>query len=855
MVGDVFTDNDAVRVIKGATIRESLPPNYIESREGSLQPTFRNQRKRSPTTSNMGNISRAGKRQRVHEPERLLPTIERIEEEEDEGESPSTAKDAPEYFAPHADARAIVPHPQPFAQNSSQQAQPLTDRLSPVTGEVEEDEEDAPAKAKPVQAQEVAAVNPNGKAAPYNDIGSDDETPTTSQPNPGRVTLLKHKLSTAATKSNATGAKRSDSSEQETRPMQPSPSCNNRNALDNGAQPADQAQYEQDAMDVDQESPDVDLQHKSVDKPIGVKELPEPAPVSDNRRRSAAVEARTSISNQYNQGAKEAKRKAAEDKKVEAKAVEDAKRKVAEGKKAEAKAAKEAKLKAKEEKKEEKRKAEEARKAAAAAAKIAEAQAKKKLPKDNESASNRASGKVSSVAAPTAEEAHKTASNGSMSVEIPATSSGPSTQQRATPIVPKKGLEKAIESKTAADTKATGSLAAKSGRRVSFVEETSPSVTKPTNLEKEASTNDAKRRSILTRPPFPFAKPYLAMRKASIPTEQAMEKNKSVAAAQREKTPPAAAREDSQSDASTPASVSSASSRGSRSPVVFVNSAANLKAKVPATKGDGFPGSAQKPRESDSETTDGSSEEDDDDLDTPRQNNKISAQDPKSATATSAQGTRSQSMIPPPPPPRCSHLGVYVTPKPRGASVKAEYHGTANAESLSASKADGQDRRHSTTPVPVPTTLSTKLSNGSTGKPVSASQPVPAKAVRPAIMRHLPSLREQAAEALKLKEDNLAKAKSRAAEDAKRLLDLDIKKRANETEEESEASSTSSSDDSSSSSSDSDSDDGKATPKDKALKGMKDAPATTSKVESKKSKGRLDFGQIKKRFSLGSSLK
>ncbi|KFY76662.1 hypothetical protein V499_03758 [Pseudogymnoascus sp. VKM F-103] len=76
-VGDIFADNEVLRVIKGSSIRDSLPPDYVNGRAGSVQPSYPLQRKRSPATSNLGDNSRAGKRQKVYRPDDPVPSRER----------------------------------------------------------------------------------------------------------------------------------------------------------------------------------------------------------------------------------------------------------------------------------------------------------------------------------------------------------------------------------------------------------------------------------------------------------------------------------------------------------------------------------------------------------------------------------------------------------------------------------------------------------------------------------------------------------------------------------------------------------------------------------------------------------
>ena len=282
----------------------------------------------------------------------------------------------------------------------------------------------------------------------------------------------------------------------------------------------------------------------------------------------------------------------------------------------------------------------------------------------------------------------------------------------------------------------------------------------------------------------------------------------------------------STSEASSPGSAStSRSQRDSRSPVHFVT------ANSQATSKDSFPGSGQKQgNEEDSESEDSSSDEDDDDLNTTSAiKPKTPAQIAKEKDVTSTQSMRSTSYIPPPTQPKFSEI----------------------------SAANKEKRRQSSTPIQPPQPkFGNHSSFGIAGSRASDS-PGPSQSQRPSAMAHMPSLKNQAAQALANRHAEMERIRLEGQAKAKKLHDEQVALRKEEMVEVSEAETDSSSGDSDSDSDESsDSDAKKATPKNKRLMGLRGdiaAPASASKAEGKKKK--IDFGGIKKRFSLGSSLK
>lgn len=139
-MGDIFADNEVLRVIKGSSIRDSLPPDYVNGRPSSVQPSYPLQRKRSPSTSNLGDISRAGKRQKVYRPDDLLPSRERDpSDSEEENLSP---EDIPiNEVIPNSQGNEVEDGSRHIKQEKPLQAsRPNVHQPSPVLGEGDDEE-------------------------------------------------------------------------------------------------------------------------------------------------------------------------------------------------------------------------------------------------------------------------------------------------------------------------------------------------------------------------------------------------------------------------------------------------------------------------------------------------------------------------------------------------------------------------------------------------------------------------------------------------------------------------------------------------------------------------------------------
>ncbi|KFZ20713.1 hypothetical protein V502_03045 [Pseudogymnoascus sp. VKM F-4520 (FW-2644)] len=139
-VGDIFADNEVLRVIKGSSIRDSLPPDYVNGRAGSVQPSYPLQRKRSPATSNLGDISRAGKRQKVYRPDDPLPSRERDpSDSEEENLSP---EDIPiDEIIPNSQGNEVEDGSRHIKQEKPLQAsRPSVNQPSPVLGKGDDEE-------------------------------------------------------------------------------------------------------------------------------------------------------------------------------------------------------------------------------------------------------------------------------------------------------------------------------------------------------------------------------------------------------------------------------------------------------------------------------------------------------------------------------------------------------------------------------------------------------------------------------------------------------------------------------------------------------------------------------------------
>jgi hypothetical protein len=139
-VGDIFADNEVLRVIKGSSIRDSLPPDYVNGRAGSVQPSYPLQRKRSPATSNLGDNSRAGKRQKVYRPDDPVPSRER-DPSDSEGEN-VLPEDIPiDEVIPDSQINEVEDGGRHIKQEKpSQASRPSYNQPSPVPGDGDDDE-------------------------------------------------------------------------------------------------------------------------------------------------------------------------------------------------------------------------------------------------------------------------------------------------------------------------------------------------------------------------------------------------------------------------------------------------------------------------------------------------------------------------------------------------------------------------------------------------------------------------------------------------------------------------------------------------------------------------------------------
>ncbi|KFY65312.1 hypothetical protein V496_02663 [Pseudogymnoascus sp. VKM F-4515 (FW-2607)] len=152
-VGDIFADNEVLRVIKGASIRDSLPPDYVNGRAGSVQPSYPLQRKRSPATSNLGDDLRAGKRQKVYRPDDPLPSRERdSSDSEEENLSPEEIPN--DKIIPNSQGNEVdIGHikqekPLPAIRPSAHQP-------SPVRGEGDDDQVVSDSQGKETSGQNI----------------------------------------------------------------------------------------------------------------------------------------------------------------------------------------------------------------------------------------------------------------------------------------------------------------------------------------------------------------------------------------------------------------------------------------------------------------------------------------------------------------------------------------------------------------------------------------------------------------------------------------------------------------------------------------------------------------------------
>lgn len=834
-VGDIFADNEVFRVIKGASIRESLPRNYRESRERELQPPSHNTtRKRSPNTSNMGDLSRAGKRQRFHEPERPIPSIERfaVIDEEDEDAAPANGGPAPQEEdedVPDVEEPAREEVEAPREAQEVNGARPSSSEVPP------------PVVATPVQPP---VPRRRGRQPKVQQADHTPKQPTPSSDSQGAVAQSATQTVGAPPKKRGPGRPRKsmDASAKlappETRrtPVSSSPILPPAKKVspvlpttgDESLRPVGPPQSSQ--MLPPPIVPQREPTHPS--PPQAPAEASKPLPASSplatspqngessakkTRRvsfaepcppvivQSASVNAtRTAHTTQSTNGVTPSPggdggfAKAGMDKPSNETAVEDESE---DGQSDEEEAPRSQSQKPQSE---------------GTDGKLGKRKAYSISPYEREKLE-----KEAKLTAKKQAEEEKLKKKQSAEEE--------------------KKTQAAGEKKHAADEK----------KRIAAEKKAEKEAAKEAKLKAKADAKEAKRKEKADRKLASSSqktmkiesKPEMAAPSASAPpkiSEPMMDEDEDTqmsgmadeaaappsspvvpAETPRPATPP---RNGDRSPSEAPSSAGSASTgrSDSRSPVGFVTANKEAAAK------NSFPGSGQKQYDESESEEASSSDEEDDDLDT------ASAVKPKTpatttkekADAASTQSIRSTSYIPPPSQPRF--------PAVRGASQEG--------------------RRLSTTPIQPPAPKFNRDNSLTKAAPSCASDsPAPSQSQRPATLKHLPSLKSYTAEALATREQELQRIKQAGQNRTKELQDTVIAKK--QVNEESDPETSSSNSDDSDSHSDSDSD-AKATPKNKRLAGLKMSgpPASASKVEGKKKRKGPDFGALRKRFSMGSAL-
>lgn len=814
-VGDIFADNEVFRVIKGASIRESLPRNYRESRERELQPPNHNTtRKRSPNTSNMGDLSRAGKRQRFHEPERPIPSIERfaVIDEEDEDAAPANGGCAPDeededFPDVEEPARAEVEAPRGAQEVNGARASPsqvppplvatpvqppvLRKRgRQPKTQQADRTPKQPTPSSDPQRAAAQSATQTveappkrRGPGRPRKSLDSSANltppeprrTPVSSSPILPPVKKVSPKLSTTGDESlKPVGPAQSLQmlpaivpERNQTRPSPPQmPDAASRPLPANSSAATSNRNGDASAkktrrVSFAEPSPPAIVQGASV--------AATPASQAANTTQSSNDITPSSGADKGSAVEDDGEQEQSDEEEALASQLLRSQSEGTDGKLGKRKAysispyekeklEKEAKMAAKKQVEEEKKKqaAEEKKQAAAEKMRIA---AEKKAEKE---AAKEAKLKVKADA--------KEAKRKEKTDRKLASSSQRTNETESKPEMPP------------------------------------PSASAPPKISEPIADEDENTQmsGIADEATAPPSSPVVAETPGPA-------------------TPPRNVDRSSSEAPSSPGSASTSRS-DSRSPVGFVT--ANKEA---AAAKHSFPGSGQKQIE-ESESEEGSSSDDeDDDLDT---GSAIKPKRPAMTTkdradATSTQIIRSTSYIPPPSQPSF--------PAVRGASQEG--------------------RRLSTTPIqpPVPKfNRDNSLTKAALSR--ASDSPAPSQSQRPATLKHLPSLKNYTAEALASREQELERIKQQGQNRTKELQDTAIAKKQVVEESDPETSSSSNSDDSDSHS-DSDSD-AKATPKNKRLAGLKMSgpPASASKIEGKKKRKGPDFGALRKRFSMGSAL-
>lgn len=838
-VGDIFADNEVFRVIKGASIRESLPRNYRESRERELQPPNHNTiRKRSPNTSNMGDLSRAGKRQRFHEPERPIPSIERfaVIDEEDEDAAPANGGPAPEEEdedIPDVEepAREEVEAPREAQEVNGARASPSevpppvvatpvqppvprrrgrqpkaqqTDR-TPKQPTPSSDSQGAVAQSA---TQTVGA--PPKKRGPGRPRKSMDASAKLSPPEPRRTPVSSSPILPPAKKVSPVLPMTGDESLKPVGPPQssqmlPPPIVPQREPT-HPSPPQVPAEASKPLPASSPVATSTQNGESSAKKTRQVS-FAEPSPpvivqsASVNTARASPAANTTQSTNVVtpSPGGDEGFAKAGAAKPSNETAVEDESE---DGQSDEEEAP---------------------------------------GPQSQKSQSEGTDGKLGKRKAYSISpyEREKLEKEAKLAAKKQAEEEKLKKKQAAEE---EKKKQAAGEKKQAADEK----------KRIAAEKKAEKEAAKEAKLKAKADSKEAKRKEKADRKLASSSqktmkidsKPEMAAPSASAPPkisepitdededtqmsgmadEAAAPPSSPVVQAEtpRPATPP---RNGDRSPSEAPSSAGSASTgrSDSRSPVGFVTANKEAAAK------NSFPGSGQKQFEESESEEASSSDEEDDDLDTASAiKQKTPAMTTKEkADAASTQNIRSTSYIPPPSQPRF--------PAVRGASQ------------------DG--RRLSTTPIQPPAPKFNRDNSLTKAAPSRASDsPAPSQSQRPATLKHLPSLKSYTAEALATREQELQRIKQAGQNRTKELQDSVIAKKQVVEESDPETSSSSNSDDSDSHS-DSDSD-AKATPKNKRLAGLKMSgpPASASKVEGKKKRKGPDFGALRKRFSMGSAL-
>lgn len=935
-VGDIFADNEVFRVIKGASIRESLPRAYVSDRESSLQPVARNHRKRSPRSSNIGEASRDGKRQRVEGPDEPIPSLEydhdsSAEDKRNEDIVPDSQGNATRRSVPN---RAILPQ----KATSSRRMQHTRTNLSPILGEDEEDEEDEPvnrqADAMDEDVPDEVAEKALEELAPAAAVSEKKEQPTEkSATRPAKSRGRPRKSQPAAeilVTESEKGSGHVNSTRKTTPVLPPTASSSKKVAAAPTATPISNAIPTSSAAatsQVDDQTPSKGriaaarqarlaaqakrlkeeqlAAQKHNEEQLAAKRRQEEvlaaAKQEESRRAAvaaAAAEAEAAMEEERRQTAakeEQAKKDAAA---ADAARADEDRRRAEEKLRLDAVAAKEAQdqenrrkvaEKAEQQKREatgatESRKAakegEARRKAAAADFKKAAMEEQKLAAKEQRKVEAAAKKPEAEIKLLSQRRAQKTSNsqksespekrgNAKKHVAEDAGASGSQGLENGNRTGEESPEKSSLSPSKRSDAQATATAngtaeehhgpaaSSPSARRVSFATPSLPALPAPRSTA--ANTNSSENVTPVETPKVakqsptkpskssqPLEKPKAAL-SSSIKSKTMKEPLSQTPDIPTSAQPPSATpsskavRADKETDESSDDTSSDSSSsssgrsrRDSRSPVRFVNATQN------AQNGSSRPGSSHNQpvqnETSDSSSSESDSDDEDDDLDAKKT--------PIPARRSGEKGLTRASSPP---------TGMEKTPL-TAAKV------TRPATSASAAK----PKSVIPTPTPSQPIKSALIVNAQgTGTPSSTAKlsttPIPKpmpKSVRPAEMKHMPSLKSRAAEALKSREQELEAIKKRAEEKLKSVLDSNLSQKNGVVSEEEDSESESSSSSGSGSSSDSDDSDGDVKMANTPMRpgpGGKTVPATASKaVKTKKS---LGLGKIGKRLSLGSNLR